>query len=91
MRGGILSVYLAVLYGALSSGQLLINISDPLGIYPFCITALFVAISVLPVCVRTTVQPKIEQSARLSLAQMYRISPLGFIGGIISGMVLAVI
>lgn len=91
MRGGILSLYLAVLYGALSSGQLLINASDPHGVYPFCITAFFVAISILPVCVRTTVEPKIEQSARLSLAQMYRISPLGFIGGIISGMILAVI
>jgi MFS family permease len=91
MRGGILSVYLAVLYGALSSGQLLINASDPHGALPFCITALFVAISVLPVCVRTTVEPKIEQSTRLSLVQMYRISPLGFVGGIISGMVLAVI
>ncbi len=91
MRGGVLSIYLAVLYGALSSGQLFINASDPHGVYPFCITAFFVAISILPVCVRTTVEPKIEQSARLTLREMYRISPLGFIGGIISGMVLAVI
>jgi MFS family permease len=91
MRGGILSVYLAVLYGALSSGQLLIDVSNPLSVFPFCITALLVVTSILPVSMRKTCQPKIEQSTRLSLIQMYRISPLGFIGGIISGMVLAAI
>lgn len=91
MRGGILSIYLAVLYGALSSGQLLIDISDPKGIFPFCITAIFVVFSIFPVSMGRISEPKIERTtARLSLVQLYRISPLGFIGGVISGMVLAV-
>lgn len=91
MRGKVLSVYLAVLYGALSSGQLLVDIANPLTISPFCITALFCILSIIPVSFRTVSQPKIEKnSVRLNIVQLYRISPLGFIGGVISGMVLAV-
>ncbi len=91
MRGGILSVYLAVLYGALSSGQFLIDIADPTGFSPFGITALFVAFSLLPVTVQKINQPKIEESARLNLSKLYQLSPLGFAGGVVSGMILAVI
>lgn len=91
MRGGILSIYLAVLYAALSSGQLLIDLTDPLGPFPFYITALLVIISILPVTVRKISKPKVQETAvRLNLTQLYKISPLGFIGGVISGMVLSV-
>lgn len=92
MRGAILSIYLAVFYAALSSGQLLIDLSDPQGVFPFCITALFLIISILPIVIRKVAEPKIaETSTRLSLAQLFRISPLGFVGGVISGMLLAVV
>lgn len=92
MRGAILSIYLAVFYAALSSGQFLIDVSDPRGLFPFCITALFLIVSILPISFRKIAEPKIaETAARLSLMQLFRISPLGFVGGIISGMLLAVV
>jgi MFS family permease len=91
MRGGILSVYLAVLYGALSSGQFLLDFTDPHGFSPFGVIALLVALSILPVTLQKTKEPKIEESSRLNLSRLYRLSPLGFAGGVISGMVLAVI
>lgn len=91
MRGAILSIYLAVLYAALSCGQFLIDLSDPKGLYPFSITALLLIISILPVSIRKISEPKITETARLSLVQLYKISPLGFIGGVVSGMLLAVV
>lgn len=92
MRGGALSIYLATLYGALSSGQLLLNAANPLGFMPYCITALFVLASIVPMMMRRQAAPKIQLSAaRLHPLQLLRLSPLGTIGGIISGMVLAVI
>ena len=92
MRGKILSVYLAVFYGALSLGQFLINLSDPKGIYPFFITAFLSALSILPVTLMKLPQPKpVSEPVQLNLFQLFRISPLGFMGGIISGMLLAVI
>ena len=91
MRGGILSVYLAVLYAALSGGQLLINIADPLGSAPFYIIAGLLAVSILPLCVKKISEPKIEDFSRLGMIELFRISPFGFIGGIVSGMILAAI
>jgi MFS family permease len=91
MRGAILSVYLAVFYAALSGGQLLINFSDPSGSSSFWITAILSAASILPLCLKKIPEPKIEQAARLSMAQLFRLSPLGFLGGVVSGMLLAAI
>lgn len=89
-RGAILSIYLAVFYAALSSGQLLIDVSDPNGILPFCITAFFLTLSILPITVKKIAEPvMVGKTSRLNLMQLYRISPLGFIGGVISGMLLA--
>jgi MFS family permease len=91
-RGIVLSAYLAVFYAALSSGQLLIDVADPLSAIPFCITALFLALSILPITMRKIKEPTLEgKNGRLSLMQLYRISPLGFIGGVISGMLLAAV
>jgi MFS family permease len=91
-RGAILSVYLGVFYGALSLGQFLINVSDPASVFPFCITAFLCALSVLPLILSKTEEPSISsEPARLSISELFRLSPLGFAGGIISGMVLAVV
>ena len=84
MRGGILSVYLAVFYGALSSGQLLINLSDPMGYYPFWITAGLTASSVLPFCFKKVSEPQIRHTSPLSIRQLFHISPFGFFGGVVS-------
>lgn len=91
MRGRILSVYLAVFYGALSAGQFLINIAPLNTIYPFCIASTLFAASLLPVFLQHNTAPKIEDSERLSLLELFNISPLGFFGGVISGMLLAAV
>jgi MFS family permease len=91
MRGTILSSYLAVLYIALSSGQFLINVSDPKGVFPFFITAILVIGSILPITLRKVSVPKLTEHPKLNFIQLFRISPHGFIGGIVSGMLLAAI
>jgi MFS family permease len=90
-RGAILSVYLGVFYGALSLGQFLINLSDPMSATPFYITAFLCAVSVLPILLKKICEPKLEEEAPLSMGQLFRLSPLGFVGGVVSGMVLAAI
>lgn len=91
LRGGILSIYLAIFYGALSLGQLLINVADPLSLRPYYIAAGLCLLSTLPLCNRKLIEPKLENTVKLSLGQIFRISPLGFVGGVISGMTLAAI
>jgi len=90
-RSAILSIYVAIFYASLSLGQLLINLSDPMTIFPFCIiTALFV-ISILPICIVSVSQPPLSEPVRLSTLQLFRLSPLGFIGGVTSGIILATV
>lgn len=92
MRGAILSIYVAVFYAALSSGQLLIDLSDPKGVFPFCITTALLVLSILPVSVHKLAEPKVEHhSARLNPIELFRLSPFGFMGGGISGMLLAAV
>lgn len=91
MRGTVLSLYLAIFYAALSAGQFLINLSNPESLYPFCIAAVLFALSILPISVRKIKEPKIEHNTRLTLIELFRISPVGFFGGLVSGMLLAAI
>lgn len=90
-RGVMLSLYLGALYGALTLGQFLINLSDPAGVGPFFITALFCFLSILPMMRPQTEVPMIQPSESLSLTKLFYLSPLGFLGGIISGMILAAV
>jgi len=90
-RGAILSLYLGVFYGALTLGQFLFNLADMDGYLPFGITAFLCILSILPITVKKITEPVIGHSTPLKLAQLFQLSPLGFGGGIISGMVLAVI
>lgn len=91
LRGAILSIYLGVFYLALSAGQLLIHISDPLGSVPFYIIALLSAASILPLTLKKIPEPKIESSVRLQTMELFKISPFGLLGVIISGILLAAI
>lgn len=92
MRGAVLSIYLAVFYAALSGGQFLINLSDPRGIFPFCITSILIVLSILPISIRQIPAPApIKEPPHLNIFQLFRISPLGFMGGIVSGMLLAAV
>lgn len=91
-RGAILSIYLAVFYAALSLGQLLIDVGDPVeGITPFCLTAVLLIVSILPISLCKTAEPLIPETVRLSPVKLFLISPLGFIGGVVSGMLLAAV
>lgn len=91
MRGAVLSLYLAIFYGALSIGQLLIDLSDPASSYPFLISGVLSGTSIIPLCFSSVLQPVMKPTARLTLSQVFRISPLGFLGGVASGILLAAI
>ena len=91
LRGAILSVYLGMFYAALSVGQLLLNLSSPLSIYPFCITAGLTAASILPLMSSKMIVPKIDRAIRLSMMQLFKISPLGVLGGVVSGILLGAV
>lgn len=90
-RGGILSLYLALFYGALSAGQLLIHIADPATAMPFWIIAFLSSLSILPLILTVPIPPKIENSARLTTTALFKISPFGLSGVVVSGILLGAV
>ncbi len=90
-RGVVLSIYLGVFYGAMSLGQFLIHLANPMSSTFFYLAAALCLLSIFPISFCRSSEPKIEDTTKLSLIQLMRMSPLGFMGGIISGMVLAAI
>ncbi len=91
LRGAILSIYLAVFYMALSGGQLLIHLSNPLGLGPFYIIAILSAVSIVPLVLKRGVEPKIESKERLKTKELFRLSPFGLSGVVLSGIILAAV
>ena len=52
---------------------------------------ILLAISIIPIARKKIIQPKRAESSNMTLIQLYQISPLGFMGGVISGMLLAAV
>ncbi len=90
-RGAVLSIYLGIFYAALTVGQLLFKIPNPLGLWPFFITAFFCILSIFPLMGSKALAPKITHTGHLTMIELFRLSPLGFVGGIISGMILSAV
>lgn len=88
-RSQSLSLYLFVFYTALSLGQLLLNVADPYSLLPYCLASSLSSLAILPIVIFTLPIPSYEHEKRFSLREIFSTSPQGFIGGTISGMVLA--
>lgn len=88
-RGQIFSLYMVIAYLASGSGQLLVNGWDVSGLELFCLAAMLLALSLVPVALTHQVGPDIGQTRPLSFRELYRISPLGVAGcfgaGLLSG------
>lgn len=79
-RGKLLSVYMVIQFAGVAVGQLLLNLSDPLGFELFSLVAILLALAVPTMLIGTSRAPSFESPAKMGLAQLFRISPLGVLG-----------
>jgi MFS family permease len=87
MRGQILSVYgmTGLLAGIV--GQLLLPTSNPADFRPFCITAIIVAVALVPIALTRAAAPTQEGGGtRISLRGLYRQSPFGLVAAFLCGV-----
>lgn len=88
-RGQVLSIYLVTTYLASLIGQLLINARDIEGLGLFCLGALLMALSLVPVVLTRVAGPELGGVKRLGLRVLYKASPLGVVAtwgaGMLSG------
>ncbi len=88
-RGSLLSLYMLVTYLGVGGGQLLLNLAPPDEFPLFILTSILISIAVVPLLLSAGSTPAHYDSVRLSLLQLYRITPLGVVGMFVVGLVTA--
>jgi len=85
-RGSILSIYFIVQTGGVTAGQLLLNISSPEGILLFIVVSILISFSLVPMLVSESATPPYELPERISLPELFRLSPMGLTGSFLNGI-----
>jgi MFS family permease len=88
-RGKLLSLYMVVTYVGVGAGQLLLNLADPVEYPLFILTSVLISIAVVPLLLSAGSPPTFQDSVRISLVQLYRLTPLGIVGMFAVGLVSA--
>ena len=86
VRGQVLALYQIVHYAGSATGQQAIRFIAPSSFVPFSIVACALALSVLPLAYTRSDPPTPPPVPRLRLGWLFRISPVGVVGALISGI-----
>jgi MFS family permease len=93
LRGRVLSMYTLTIYISSGIGQLAINLDDTAGLELFCLGALLTSLSLVPVVMTRVAGPELGNIKTMSLAGLYKASPLGTVAtagaGLLSGSLYA--
>lgn len=85
-RGKIMALYLIILYAGMALGQFLLNVADPAEVELFVLTSVLVMLAVLPISLSSRPAPAFITPERVSIKNLYRVSPLGIAGVLLSGL-----
>ena len=84
-RGQALSLYMIVQMIGIVSAQGVLALGNPNGYSLFIIISIFVSISFAPILLSVSPTPAFERTKPMSLAQLFRSSPLGCVGMFLLG------
>ncbi|PZO64962.1 MAG: hypothetical protein DI498_10275 [Paracoccus denitrificans] len=88
-RGQAMSAYMIVQMAGLVAGQILMNFGDPAGFMLFVIPSVLVSLAFTPILLSSQPAPQFETLTPLSIGKLFRISPLGCVGILLTGMIFA--
>jgi MFS family permease len=86
-RGQALSLYMIVQMIGIIVSQALLNVGAPSGFVIFIIPSVLVSLAFMPILLTSGGAPGFETIRPLSLRSLFAISPLGFVGMLLTGMV----
>lgn len=86
LRGRLLAFYMVISYLGMGGGQLLLNVADPSGILLFLIVSILMSLALVPILLSYTPQPDTSQPEAMNLLRLYRLSPLGTLGCLLTGI-----
>jgi MFS family permease len=85
-RGQVLAFYMITAYLAIGVGQFLLNLAEPKRIELFAVVSILFSLALVPVALTQATAPRIERPSGLGLRRLYKLSPLGVVGCLASGM-----
>ena len=86
-RGKTLAVYNAVWLGGLFGGQFFMNLASPQDTTLFVIAGILLCVAVIPLVLSRHPGPLVEEVSAMSLRALYKVSPLGVVSCLVSGMI----
>lgn len=90
-RGKLFSLYMLISFGGMAGGQIMLNFSSPSGFELFLLVSLLISLAVIPILVSVSRAPQFEIMEKVNIIQLYKVSPLGVMGMIVSGMAIGAI
>ncbi|MFZ9039609.1 MAG: MFS transporter [Gammaproteobacteria bacterium] len=88
-RGRLLSLYMVVTYIGVGAGQLLLNLANPLDFELFILVSILISVAVVPLLLSAGSPPTFHDSVKISLLELFRLTPLGLVSMFAVGMVTA--
>ena len=85
-RAGLLSVYFIIQSVGLMIGQFLLNLSSPESIFLFILVSILISFSLVPMLISTSATPPYEQPGRISLIELFHLSPMALSGSFLNGI-----
>ena len=86
-RGRLLSLYMVTMFAGAAAGQLLLNAADPGEFDLFLVVSILVSLALVPLLLAARPGPRPRRSQRLTVAELYRASPLGVVAAVLTGVI----
>jgi len=84
-RGQALSAYMIVQMLGIIASQVLMNLPDSTGFALFIIPSVLVSLAFMPILLAPTPAPAFDSTRRISFGRLFRLSPLGCAGMLLTG------
>jgi len=85
-RGGIMSLYIVILFGSMMIGQVSISGMDINSFVPFAVASVTASLAVMPVALTTSTQPAPIALVQFRPKKLYKNSPAAFVGSLLVGV-----
>jgi Sugar phosphate permease len=87
-RGSVLAGYMIALYSGQAVGQFLLSLGDTRPAVPLLAASILISLASIPVVLTTIAAPPPDEGAALPFRDLYKVSPLGIVGVLLTGVML---
>lgn len=87
-RGTTLAMYMMALYLGQALGQQFLLFSPDAPALPFLLASIPISLAIIPIALTRLSGPAIAEQLPVSVGRLYAASPLGFVGAVVSGLML---